>query len=167
MKKLLLIISILALFLFPLSGIAGTYTPEAYWTLTNGVLTITVDGTMRNFNYNVNSVEMKPPWMNHRSQIRAVVLDKDVLSVGSYAFYECTVLESVSLDALVSQIEEFAFCGCSKLTTINSPSRVSVIGESAFEGCSSLTDIRIPSGVSIINEKTFLNCTGLTRITIP
>ncbi|MGM9830370.1 MAG: leucine-rich repeat domain-containing protein [Muribaculaceae bacterium] len=73
-----------------------------------------------------------------------------VTSIGSYAFYCCS-LTSVSIPNSVNSIDDRAFWGCG-LTSINIPNSVSSIGESAFWG-SDLTSINIPNSVTSIGDR--------------
>ena len=90
-----------------------------------------------------------------------------VTSIGSYAFYDCSSLTSVTIAESVTSIGSYAFCGCSSLTSINIPNSVTSIGSFAFHNCSKLTSINIPNGVTSIGDGAFSWCSGLTSITIP
>ena len=69
-------------------------------------------------------------------------------------------------DGSVTSIGSFAFYGCSGLTSITIPSSVTSIGSYAFRGCSGLTSIIIPEGVTSIGDDAFSGCSGLTSITV-
>ena len=60
-------------------------------------------------------------------------------SIGSYAFYNCDSLTSVTIGNSVTSIGSSAFSGCSGLTSIIIPDSVTSIGSSAFYGCTGLT----------------------------
>ena len=87
--------------------------------------------------------------------------------IGSYAFYDCSGLTSVTIPSSVTSIGRYAFSGCSGLTSVTIPSGVTSIDESVFRGCSGLTSVTIPSGVTSIGQDAFYNCSGLTSVTIP
>ena len=58
--------------------------------------------------------------------------------IGSYAFYDCRRLTSLTLPAGITSIGEFAFSYCSGLTSIYVyAEKVPRIGRYAFEGCAS------------------------------
>ena len=130
------------------------------------------------------------------SQVEEYVLGEDVASIGSYAFYGCTGLPSVTIPSNVTSVGGSAFGGCTNLTkvTINSNAVASktytssssfktifgtqvteyVLGEDvtsiggyAFNGCTGLTSITIPEGVTSIGGSAFDGCTNLTSIHIP
>ena len=67
--------------------------------------------------------------------------DGSVTSIGSYAFYNCKDLTSITIPDSVTSIGEYAFCRCTNLTSIIIPDSVTSIGEGAFSGCSGLTSV--------------------------
>lgn len=101
------------------------------------------------------------------SNIKSVIINSGVTSVGGSAFYYCRSLKSVKLPSSLKSIGEWAFRGCSALTDINIPSGVTNIGERAFRECSSLKSITLPSGIKTISYAAFFGCWALTGITIP
>jgi hypothetical protein len=69
-------------------------------------------------------------------------IPNSVLSIGHWAFRDCTSLTSIIIPNSVTSIRGGAFYGCSRLTSISIPSSVwYMIGNGAFFGCSSLTTI--------------------------
>ena len=120
---------------------SGTCGKNLTWTLSNdGTLTISGTGAMDNF----YPYENYPSWDGYAYQIRKVIIESGVTSIGSDAFRYC-----------------------SSLTNISIPNGVTSIGSAAFFDCSSLTNISIPNGVTSIQGNTFQNCSGLTNINIP
>ena len=89
-----------------------------------------------------------------------------VTSIGSYAFWNCSGLTSVTIPNSVTSIGDYAFVGCSGLTSVTIPNSVTSIGSSAFNGCSDLTSVTIPNSVTSIGESAFYGCTGLTSVSI-
>ncbi|MDR2574855.1 MAG: leucine-rich repeat domain-containing protein, partial [Treponema sp.] len=88
-----------------------------------------------------------------------------VASIGSWAFYESTSLNSIILPNSVTSIEEGAFAGCTRLASITIPNSVTTIGEWAFAD-TMLTSINIPNSVTTIVNGAFLGCTSLTAINV-
>ena len=60
------------------------------WSLNKGLLTISGEGTMRDF-----SPENPAPWQDSAAAIKTVDIKKDVASIGSDAFRGCTSLKEV------------------------------------------------------------------------
>ena len=94
-------------------------------------------------------------------------ITRKVTCIGSYAFYNCTGLTSVTIPNSVTSIDYDAFEGCSSLTSVTIPNSVTNIENFAFLGCSSLTSVTIPNSATSIGNQAFYNCSGLTSVTIP
>ena len=100
------------------------------------------------------------------SELTSLTIPSSVTSIGAYALYNCTGLTSVTIPESVSAIGGHAFYGCTGLTSVTIPSNVTIIGFEAFRGCTGLTSITIPSSVTRIDQHAFLGCSGLTSLTI-
>ena len=87
-----------------------------------------------------------------------------VTYVGSYAFYYCTSLTSVSFPMCTS-IGSHAFNNCSSLTSVSFPV-CTTIGSYAFISCKNLTSVSFPMCTSI-GLSAFMNCTSLTSVSFP
>ena len=79
---------------------------------------------------------------------KSFVIPSSVTSIGNYAFYGCSSLESIEIPSSVTSIGYRAFERCSSLASIEIPSSVTSIGNNAFCECSSLASIKIPSSVT-------------------
>ena len=101
------------------------------------------------------------------SMLTSVTIPDSVTSIGREAFYGCSGLTSITIPDSVTSIGSFAFSGCSGLTSITIPDSVTSIGSSAFRGCSRLTSITIPASVTSIGDSAFRDCNSLTSVTIP
>ena len=101
------------------------------------------------------------------SRLTSVTIPDGVTSIGSSAFAYCSGLTSVTIPNSVTYIGAEVFYGCSGLTNITIPDSVTSIGDSAFYGCSGLTSVVIPNSVTSIGYQAFRGCNGLTSITIP
>ncbi len=132
------------------------------WTLDDeGTLTISGNGKMKDYGFDDNS------WYPKSKNIKKVVINNGVTSIGGGAFDWYQNLTSITIPNSVTSIGYRAFYGCKSLTSITIPNSVTSIGYCAFYGCKSLTSITIPSGVTSIDDHAFTNCTSLKNITIP
>ena len=131
------------------------------WTLdNNGILTISGSGDMCDWGYSC------PQWLKYAEQIRSVVFNGNITSIGNCSFYGCVNLTDISIPYSVKTIGDSAFSGCRSLTNINISESVTEIGSNAFSGCTSITDITIPDGVTVIGDYAFSNCTNLKSVTL-
>lgn len=87
-----------------------------------------------------------------------------VTSVGSYAFYNHTALESVDLPN-VKTVSGYAFYNCTKIASVFLPSATSV-GDNSFRSCDALVSVNCPSLTSIATTA-FRECAKLTELIIP
>lgn len=114
----------------------------------NHTLTISGEGYMYNWALYDPFEFGYRPWESFIHEIRSIVIEPGVTSIGWWAF-----------------------TGCSSLTSVSIPSSVVSIGDCAFKDCSGLTSVIIPNGVIMIEGDgwggAFGNCTGLTSIIIP
>lgn len=141
----------------------GTCGTNVTWTLDKeGKLTVTGTGDMKNYDY-VKAV----PWYQYADQIKSIVVENGVTSVGAYAFYGLKNMTAITLPNGVKTIGGYAFKNCTALTDIKLPSTLTKLGESAFYGCSKMPQIQIPEGVYTVWAYTFKNCTSLQEVILP
>jgi hypothetical protein len=164
MKKLLLL---LVLACFSAAGFAQTgATGDCTWTLTgsagNYTLTISGNGAMENYIY--SSVL---PWSSYRSDIKTLIVESGVTTIGDYAFSYCDGLTSVTISNSVTTVGIHAFDNCTGLTSVTIPNSVTTMGDYAFNNCDGLTSVSISNSVTTIGSLAFASCTRLTSVTIP
>ena len=82
-------------------------------------------------------------------------IPNSVTSIGSYAFFDCESLTSVTIPNSVTNIGVYAFYGCKSLTSVTIPDSVISIGDYAFSYCESLTSVTIPNSVTGIGSNAF------------
>ncbi|MGM9747082.1 MAG: leucine-rich repeat protein [Paludibacteraceae bacterium] len=99
-------------------------------------------------------------------EVKHLVIPDGVVSIGAYAFDNCSNITSVTIPNSVTSIGVSAFYGCSGLTSVTIGNSVESIGSRAFSDCSSLTSVTIPNSVTSIVDNVFCNCSGLTSVTI-
>ena len=92
--------------------------------------------------------------------------DYTVISIGDYAFSNCSGLTSVVIGNSVTSIGNDAFINCSGLISVEIPNSVTSIGNDAFNNCSGLISVEIPNSVTSIGNYAFSSCRGLTSVVI-
>lgn len=105
------------------------------------------------------------PFANHPT-IESVIY-KNWTNTGSYLFYGCPNLSSVTFPDFLNTINDYSFAGCKSLKSIDIPAKVTTIGDGAFRNCSGFKTFTISSGVTSIGQYCFAGCIGLTSFTFP
>ena len=113
------------------------------WEFANGVLTISGEGAMDDFQ------EGAAPWQGYSQQITEVVFKGNISYIGDNAFRDYDTLTTIDFGNAIYEIGKNAFRSCDGLTSIQLPYSFKVFGESSFENCKNLTQIhckgRFPS----------------------
>ena len=143
---------------------AHYYNPWLNITKPTGALVIPDSITHNGTKYPVISIG-NYAFMNC-SGITSVAIPNSVTSIGNQAFYDCGGLTSVTIPNSVTSMGQYAFMYCIGLTSVTIGSGVTTISKQAFYNCSSLTSVSIPNSVTSIVERAFQNCSGLTSVTI-
>ncbi len=143
---------------------SGSFSDNCLWVLDeNGLLEISGDGEMTGFT-SLAAV----PWKDYKADIKTVEIKNGVTSIGAYAFYQHTALDTVVLPEAVTHIDSFAFFDCTALKNINTSACTALesIGSNVFNGCTALKSITLPESLSTIGENTFLRCMALEEIKV-
>lgn len=156
------------------STASGACGENATWKLENETLIISGAGDMDGYYYNPNDPDddsvpgcKKAPWYSLRDQIKTVVINDGISSIGMSAFFGCSQLTNVTIPNSVHLIDAYAFSGCSSLASITLPNGITDIHPYTFEGCVNLTEVAIPDSVTTIWAGSFGGCSSLTSITLP
>lgn len=123
----------------------------------DGILTISGIGEMKD---NVN-------WQDKKNEIKSVIVQEGVTSIGKDAFYRIANLETVKLSNSVISIGDTAFYCCYKLKTVEFSSNLRSIGKNSFCFCYDLENIVFPNNLISIGKGAFANCTELIKVKIP
>ena len=91
-------------------------------------------------------------------EIPTSVNGKNVTEIGSYAFYECSTVQTVTVPSTVTHIREYAFAKCISLTEIRIPTSVVSIGKRAFSSNGALTKVYVPASVTEFGDFMFIGC---------
>ena len=126
----LVLLAVLCLCFVALAESSGKCGDNLTWILDdNDVLTISGTGKM-------GTGKMEDygwgPWNGYN--VKAVIIENGVTSIGEYAFYSCDSLTSISISKSVTSIGDGAFFGCTSLKSVSIPNSVTSIGDSAFSG---------------------------------
>ena len=124
--------------------------------------TLTIYGSGAMDDYGIHDM----PWYEFRDEIREVVINNGVTTVGEDAFWEFENIEKVTLPDSMETIVKYAFSGCEKLAEINLPENLKSIGNQALSG-TALTYVMIPSGIQKISASTFSYCESLETVYLP
>ncbi len=115
--------------------------------------------------------------------------NEPILAVGSSAFSNCTLLQSVTFSGLTS-LGDYVFSYCDfrtfvvpenvtvgfgngafaynvRLTSFIAEGSCTSIGDYFFDGCALLEEVVLSADVEYVGSYAFKNCTALTEITIP
>ena len=95
---------------------------------------------------------------------------EEPLQIGSYAFYGCEALETLSVTGLenTASIGEHAFENCALLPDdiLAEFESVETIGAYAFAGCEAFTEVVMPESVTTAGNYIFYNCPDIQSIEI-
>lgn len=164
--------------------LSGTCGANVKWIIDVETGVLTLSGTGATYNYvNVGNVN---PFIEHRfdiktivigdgitklgnrlfrglSQVTSVKFGKDVTAMGYEVFYSCGKLANVELNEGLTHLGALTFYGCKNLTQITIPSTVTNLENRAFKG-TGLTSIVVPDTVTKMGYEVFMNCTNLASV---
>ena len=148
----------------------GSCGSNATYTMDTGKGTVIISGTgaINNYNSGYNSIKKvyrtTAPWGSY--DIKSVVIEDGITSIGNYAFFRNEEIEEVSLPSTLQSVGTSAFYGAA-LSSLELPQGLTTISNSALGGIKKLTEIEIPDSVTDIGKTAFTGCTNLERVTLP
>ena len=102
-KMFLVLLTVVIIALFSSFALAdGSCGANLTWTLKNGVLTISGTGDMEDW-------FITNPWEDATDDIKKVVIEPGVTSIGDFAFYQCEAMTSIEIPEGVTRIGNHAF----------------------------------------------------------
>lgn len=144
------------------------------WTLfQDGVMEINGSGAM--YDYELYVEDKYTPWREYRQEIKQLIINEGVTSIGKNAFYGRNIytentlndsIESVLLPNTLETIGASSFEGCFSLRSITMPNSITTIGYRAFLGCKSLSTITVSNQLTKISEECF-SFSGIEQIVLP
>ena len=142
------------------SGNCGANDDKLTWTLTsNGTLTISGEGEIKSY--------ADDEWEDRKSEIKKIVIESGVTTIGYSAFTGCTSLTDVVIPDSVTCIDNNAFLRCTNLSEISLPDSVIRLGSGVFEDCTNLKSVRLPQNLTSIPYRFFFGCSRLKSISLP
>ena len=171
MKRIILLISMLLLgfcWAKPVSASvvdSGTCGENATWELDDeGTLTISGTGDMNDYTDSTAAGTNPPPWHTHDKEIKRLVIEEGIISIGTWAFTRTNITEA-TIPSSLKKINSNSFAYTS-LKSIIIPETVLSIGNGVFS-YSGLSNITLPDNLTTIPESLFAHCTSLKTITLP
>lgn len=131
---------------------------EQGWSLQDGTLIITSQGAMQDY-----TSARETPWFSDRADIRKIVVQNGVTSIGNYAFYGCENVTSVALPSTVTQIGKLAFYGCRNLSSLTLPDSLTMVEDYAFAKASGLGTIAIKGSAPLFGAGVFADVSAEVR----
>ena len=125
----------------------------------DGILVISGHGDMNDLSWYEDVA-----WAVHKSEIKGVIVEDGVTSIGAYAFSTHEKVTHISLPQSVTTLGLNSFRSCTSLKQLYLPKSITYIDEDAFAFCTSLESINIPSGVKEIEKWLFGYCTSLKTV---
>ncbi|MBR4092435.1 MAG: leucine-rich repeat domain-containing protein [Oscillospiraceae bacterium] len=104
------------------------------------------------------------PWNSERHNIKEVIIEDGVKSIGEDAFYQFEYLRDVTIPDSVKFIGEGAFYKCGRLESVILPDSIRSIESNTFGGCYTIKSITIPANVTEIKGSAFTYCSDLETI---
>ena len=92
--------------------------------------------------------------------------DLPVMSIGDFAFSDCTELTNITIPCSIQTIGNWAFSGCSNVQTVlfEKNSQCLSIGDCAFMDCARIVTITIPHSMTNIGRRAFSGCYKLIEV---
>lgn len=142
---------------------SGTCGNKLTWNFDTATGKLTISGTGAMYNFSLINVS----WSAWEEYIKEVEIKSGVTTVGSYAFYSCSLLERVTIPEGVTSIGAWAFASCDSLKEVNLPSTVKTLDVASFATSESLKKVTLPEGLTVIPNYAFSGCIALDDINIP
>lgn len=147
---------------------------NATYIFEDGVLTVSGTGDMDDF-VSPNNV----PWHEQRDLIKSVVIAEGITTIGSYAFYNCTALETITLPESIAVIGRDSFSGCEAIQAVYLTDLTAWCAVSFYDVSSNplyyaealylnddiVEDLYIPDVVKSVGALAFYNLDCITSVT--
>ena len=125
----------------PYNGRCG----DVFWKYDSESATLTIYG---------NGAASGYPWVDFAGEIKYLVVEEGVTSIGASMLADCTSLASVLLPETLEAIGATAFKNCKALRSVTVPESVTSLGDGAFEGCTALVSVNYSGKAETWKEMT-------------
>ena len=95
-----------------------------------------------------------------------ITLSDTLVSLGRYAFSNCTSLSSIKLPGSLKTVEDSSFYNNTALSAVTFGEGIENIGVAAFGYCRKLNGIVLPDSLKIISKDAFGGCSALKDIAL-
>lgn len=112
----------------------------------------------------INVTTIRSNAFNGISKFESIILSKNIETIQSQAFMNCSV-KTVVLNEGLLKIEKYAFYN-SMIETITFPDTLEIIEHGAFKNCSNLVEVDGGKGIIMIDTYAFANCVSLKKVII-
>ena len=138
------------------------------WTLTAAPdTTLTITGTGAMWHASETNTNFAP-WYGYLDNIKSIVINEGVTSIGASVFRYCQNMTSLSLPSTLKRIDAYAFFMCRSIESITIPEGVTYIGGSVFRDCHSLKNLVLPSKwENVSSDGSFAACYSLESFVLP
>lgn len=158
------------------SGSCGT---NSTWSYNNGVLTISGKGEVDSrpwreygdsitkivIQEGITSIEVMSAFDGYEA-VSQVSLPNSLTNIDTYAFYNCTSLQSIIIPKNLTSCGMNCFSG-SGLRTVTISEGAKSIPSNLFSHCEKLQTVNFPKSLVEIGNFAFSNCTALESVSIP
>lgn len=154
-------------------------TGKVVWSFdtSSGELRISGNGSMSSYEDDDNN---RAPWYTYRNQIKKIIIENGVTSIGSKAFAYVKAT-SISIPKTITSIGNNAFVFCNSLTAVYIDDLTAwcsidydypyaslwETGHRLFLNGQQVVRLDIPKSVRSINSRAFSNCIGIKYIVFP
>lgn len=132
-----------------------------YWRYDeeNKELVLSGEGAIKNVSENYLDV----PWYEYRGEIKTLIIEEGITSIGDNVFSKMTSLKSVLLPKTLNEIGVAAFSDCPLLEKINLNENIKEISKKTFYNCRNLKEIDCSYIISF-GDYAFYRCSNLTKV---
>ena len=114
-----------------------------------------------------DTIERIDDYAFYFTSIENLTLPKKIKSIGNYAFAYNFKLTNIDFnDSDLISIGNYAFSNCSDLNQIKLSNKIEIIGSNAFEFCTKFKEITLPSSLESIGLNTFAGLPNLEAINV-